>query len=184
MTGFSRYIRTICRRFGRDREGVAAIEFALIAPIMLALYMASVEFQDYFTMDRKLTALNSAAADVVSQDDVITNSEMTDIFSAITSMMAPYDGTSLRMRVTRVDVDGNGQATVGWSDGRNITGYAVGSTYPLPASLATNNTSYIVSESSYTYTAIIGELLPSGITLNRKYYVNPRYVDQVQRDRS
>ena len=163
---------------------MAAIEFALIAPVMLALYMASVEFQDYFSMDRKLTAMNSAAADVVSQDDVITNTEMTDIFSAITSMMDPYDGSTVQMRITRVDVDSNGQVTVGWSDGHNMTGYAVGATFPLPVNLVVNNTSYIVSESQYTYKAVIGELLPSGVTLNRTYYVNPRYVDQVQRDRS
>ena len=182
MLSFYRKLHFGASRFRGDRKGVAAVEFALIAPMMLALYMATVEFQEYFTMDRKLTAMTSAAADVVSQDDVITNTEINDIFSAVGSMMKPFSTTTIKLRVTQVHVDGTGKVTVDWSDGKNYTPLAKGSTFPLPANLVVNNMSYIVSESQYSYKAIVGQYLPSGITLNRIFYVNPRYVDQVMRD--
>lgn len=38
--------------FARDASGVSAIEFALIAPILLLLMMASVEFQRYLRTSR------------------------------------------------------------------------------------------------------------------------------------
>ncbi|HHK74553.1 MAG TPA: hypothetical protein ENJ57_05245, partial [Rhizobiales bacterium] len=84
--------------FLADKRGIAAIEFALIAPIMVAFYLITVEFQDYFTVDRKLTALTSALGDVVSQDDVITNKEMNDVMKAVATMMTPYETSSLKMR--------------------------------------------------------------------------------------
>lgn len=180
----SRIRNRIMNRFGRfrrDRQGVAAVEFALIAPLMLTLYLGTVEFQDYFTMDRKLTATTSAAADVISQDDDVTNAEIGDIFAAVSTMMTPYDGSSLKLRVTGVSINDVGLVTVDWSDGQNYAPLAVGSTFPLPANLVINNMSYIVSESSYTYKAVLSEFMPSGITLNRVFYVNPRYVDKVRR---
>ncbi|PLX34389.1 MAG: hypothetical protein C0605_13785 [Hyphomicrobiales bacterium] len=181
MTRTGRRMMNRFARFARNARGVAAVEFALIAPVMLVLYMGTVEFQDYFTMDRKLTATTSAAADVVSQDDVITNSEIGDIFSAISTMMTPYDSSALKLRVSRVDIDSDSNVTVGWSDGQNYAPRAIGSTYPLPVNLVVKNSSYIVAESQFTYKAALGEYIPGGITLKRVFYVNPRYVDQVMR---
>ena len=182
MLSFYRRLHFGVSCFRRDRKGVAAVEFALIAPLMLALYMATVEFQEYFTMDRKLTAMTSAAADVVSQDDVVTATEMNDIFTAISSMMSPFNIAAIKLRITRVDIDSSGNVSVCWSRGKNYTGRAKGSSFPLPANLTVNNMSYIVAESQYSYKAIVGQYLPSGITLDRIFYVNPRYVDQVVRE--
>ena len=34
------------RRFARDRRGVSAVEFALLAPVMIGLYLGCVEISD------------------------------------------------------------------------------------------------------------------------------------------
>lgn len=86
LTGF-------LRRFGRDRRGVSAVEFALIAPFMILLYLGSVEVSLALSIDRKITSISSALADLVAQDDVITDDEITDILNAGAVIVAPFDPT-------------------------------------------------------------------------------------------
>ncbi len=168
-------------RFAKNRGGVAAIEFALIAPLMVAFYMVTVEFQDYFTVDRKLTALTSAVGDVISQDDVVTDQEISDIFKAVSSMMSPYDSSALKIRVSQVDVDNKGKVKVAWGEGKNIAGRAEGSSFTLPAKLVIKNTSYVVSESQFSYKSVVGYIIPNGVTLDRIFYIQPRYTNSIKR---
>jgi Flp pilus assembly pilin Flp len=53
--------------FARDASGVSAIEFALIAPILLLLMMASVEFQRYLRTSRQLANAADQIATLVAQ---------------------------------------------------------------------------------------------------------------------
>ncbi len=169
------------KQFLADKRGIAAIEFALIAPIMVAFYLITVEFQDYFTVDRKLTALTSALGDVISQDDIVTNAEMSDVMTAIATMMTPYNTSALKMRISQVDVDNSGKTKVAWSDAKNMSALPKGSSYALPAKLQVKNTSYVISESRFSYKSVIGYVLKNGITLDRIFYIQPRYVEKIQR---
>ena len=54
------------RRFGRDRRGASAIEFALIAPLMLGLYIGCVEISDGVAADRKVTLTAGALANLTA----------------------------------------------------------------------------------------------------------------------
>ena len=60
------------RRFARDRDGVSATEFALILPIMLTLYIGSVELGDGIAINFKTTLAARTVADVASQCGVCT----------------------------------------------------------------------------------------------------------------
>lgn len=80
------------RRFGKDERGVAAIEFALVLPIMALLLLGCFEVPRFVMIYQKIARTSSGVADLVSQaDDPITNDQMTDVFSASKMMMQPYD---------------------------------------------------------------------------------------------
>jgi hypothetical protein len=51
----------------RDDAGVSAIEFALVAPILLLLMMASVELQRYLRIDRQLANSAENVASLIAQ---------------------------------------------------------------------------------------------------------------------
>ena len=77
-----RALKRSLRRFAGDRRGASAVEFALIAPFMILLYLGAVEIILALSIDRKITSAASALADLVAQDDVITDGEMADIMTA------------------------------------------------------------------------------------------------------
>ena len=77
---------------------------------------------------------------------------MTNILAATTGVIVPYADGKLKIVVSSVTIDNNGVAKVAWSDTKNGTARAVGSTVTLPAALNVANTSLIWAESQYAYT--------------------------------
>ncbi len=98
--------------------------------------------------------------------------------------MTPYSGTPMTLRVSAVNINGSGQATIAWSDGQGIAGRTVGSTVPVPAGLIVNNTQLIWSEISYIYTPAVGFVMKTAVTLTDQCYTRPRQSTSVTRSAS
>ena len=161
-------------RYLRDRRGVSAVEFALIAPFMILLYLGSVEISLALSIDRKITSISSALADLVAQDDVITDDEMTDILNAGAVIVAPFDPTPLEIRVTSVLMDGSDNIEVQWSDAMGMSPYSEGSTISVPAGVLERNRSVIMVEVDYQYDTMFGELGVSQFNISEVFYLRPR----------
>ena len=95
-----------------DRRGVAAIEFALIVPILIALYFGAVEFSNAMTVDRRVTSIASSAADLAAQVEEVNANEVLDIFNASRSIMQPYDTNGISIVLTSVVADEDNNTTV------------------------------------------------------------------------
>jgi Flp pilus assembly protein TadG len=100
------------RRFGRDRRGVSAVEFAFIAPVMIGLYLGCAEISDGVAVDRKVSLTAGALANLAAQASTISVTEMTNILDASSAIIAPYDPGKLTLTVTCLSIDANKYANV------------------------------------------------------------------------
>jgi Flp pilus assembly protein TadG len=75
------------RNLGRDRRGASAIEFALLAPLMIGLYIGCVEISEGIAADRKVTLTAGAVANLTAQVTTITPADMSNILAASTAIM-------------------------------------------------------------------------------------------------
>lgn len=99
------------RRGLRNRSGVAAVEFALILPFMMVLYLGTAELTYGLMANRKMTLVARALSDLVAQEQDstgITDAEITDVFNAARAIMSPYDNAPLRMAVSSIEFVSNG----------------------------------------------------------------------------
>lgn len=97
----------------RDDRGIAAVEFALILPVMLGLYLSTVVATKAYMASRKVALVSRALADIASRQGVCTattpnpcvvDADMTMFFNAASAIMAPYSTTSLKMTISRIDI--------------------------------------------------------------------------------
>ena len=169
------------RRLIRDRRGVSAVEFALIAPVMVTLYLGLAELTMGLMADRRANHVASATGDLVAQVSSISASDITDVFTVGEKVMAPYPTDALNMRITSVKADTNGVPKVVWSQahGASLPAYAKDATITLPANLIAADESVIMSEVRYTYTSPLSQTLPTPLTFNDVYYLRPRRAEQV-----
>ena len=168
-------------RLRRDERGVSAVEFAMLLPLMLTMYLGTVEVSQGIGASRKLSLTTRAVADLVSQMSSINNADMTNSLNAAATVMAPYSTSNLKVVVSSVTIDSTGKATVAWSEQLNSAVRATGSTITLPTALNVPNTSLIFSEVQYNYTPTIGYIISGTISLKDQIYMRPRLSDKVTR---
>ena len=174
---------TKLRRFFRAESGISAVEFALIAPLMAMIYFGCIELSLMMTLDRKVTGATAALGDLTSRSSTVTNADLTDIFEATRMVMQPNDMTGSRMRVSSLYED-DGQVKVGWSDGCNLTAYPDDQVVTIPDNLIPTDGTIIMPEIEYDYVSGIGYFFSTSKTLTDKFYLRPRRVDSITRDRS
>jgi Flp pilus assembly protein TadG len=184
MNSVSSFMESIERRLRRligDERGVSAVEFALLLPLMLTLYLGAVEVSQGIGADRKVTLTARTIADLVSQVSSIGNADMTNALNASSAVMAPFPVSNLKVTVSSVKIDAAGKATVDWSDTLNGTARVQGSTVTLPTALNVANTSLVWSEAQYSYKPVIGYVVSGTLTLKDQIYMRPRLSDSVSR---
>ena len=176
--------RALAGRFARDGGGLAAIEFAMMLPLMMTLYFGVVEISQAVSIDRKMALTARTVGDLVAQCDNITASDMTNILQASSTVTAPFPPGPLQVKVAGVTIDGSKNATVTWSDALNATARATGSTVTttdLPAGLRIANTMIIFTETSYDYTPTIGYIIIGTKKLTDQSFMRPRLRDTITR---
>ena len=168
-------------RFAQDRRGVSAVEFAMLLPLMITLYLGAVEVSQGIGIDRKVTLTTRTVADLASQVSSINNTDMTNILNASSSVIVPYDTSKLQVTVSAVEVDSNGVAKIAWSDTLGGTKRAKGSTVSLPTAINVPSTTLIWSEVAYNYTPTIGYVITGTLKLSDQIWMRPRLSETVTR---
>lgn len=166
--------RTGLMALTQDTRGVSAVEFALILPVMITMYIGAVEFSHALTVDRRVTSVASSASDLVAQTEEISAAEIQDIFTAATSILTPYTAAPISIVLTSVKADENNDTTVAWSCAHNGAPHSEDSAYTLPEGLTQPFSSVIVAEVSYAYQPPIGQYMVGGINMTETFYLRPR----------
>jgi Flp pilus assembly protein TadG len=179
MTGAT--ARQLWRRFARSTRGVAAVEFAVVLPVLAMIFLATFDAGRAIAIYMKVRAATYTVDAITNQYQTIHDADIQAIFAATDNVLAPYATAPLALTVTQIAIDANGNATVSWSDTQNGTAHAKGSPMPVPANLKTPNSYLIFGEVSYAYTPLFGFFGGSGIKFSDNLYATPRSVASITR---
>jgi Flp pilus assembly protein TadG len=174
-------IATAMKRFIGECRGVSAVEFALLLPMMMTLFLGSVETSQGIATDRKVSLTAHALADIATQYTGITNADMSNILNAGSAIIAPYAANELTEVISELSINAQGQASVVWSDTLGGTARTAGQVVNIPSALAVPNSYLILAETQYSYAPTYGYVLTGTITLNEQSYMLPRQSTSIAR---
>jgi Flp pilus assembly protein TadG len=165
-----------------DVRGAAAVEFAMIVPLMITVFFGTAELSSAVAVDRKLEITARTLSDLVSQAATVTNSDVTNIFAAAAAVLTPYTSTPFKAKISSVNIDVSGNAKIGWSFASNDTPHAANEVVTVPSGLIIPGTAtqLIWSEVKYQYTPLAGWVLKSGVALKDQFYTRARQSSCVQ----
>ncbi len=173
------------KQFVTDTRGVGAVEFALIAPLLLSLYITSFEITIGLSVSKRVTRSASTIADLVTRETSVDKTLLATMKDVTASLFAPYTPNTLSIKVTGVTLDATGTPTVAWSwDQNNGRPYVVGSAVQVPADMHTANSFLVRAEVSVHHELLMfmPGLLPNSVqdlTIAREYFYRQRLGNSV-----
>lgn len=165
--------RTQNRRLLSDRRGIAAAEFALIAPALIFLMMGVLEMSFRFRAKEEATRYAHQMADLISREKLLTTATLSDLYNASVNMMKPLDTTDrLDFDVASIGYDSDGEPEVLW---RRVAGE------PVPLNIADAEELGVPAESvirvavRYRYTSPLSDMF-GGATMSivQQSFARPR----------
>ena len=179
-------------RFTRDESGIAAIEFAIIAPIMLFMYFGMAEIATAISTDRKLSHSANVAGDLTTQSQIISKTDMAEIMKATMMVMnIPDDKLDyVTIEITsysRTDdnnpasVVENGKATFKGSSGINFPNFDA---TVLDKAILSSTSGLVVARVNYVYETLSLRYLPASFNISETFMLKPRKSANVDFDGS
>ena len=176
-----RAVADFLMRLFEDRRGVSAVEFALIAPVIIGFYFGLGELCQGYMAQKRLAHTASSVANLMAQTTNVVPTDVDDVMGIGSLIMKPFPTTSLSIRVSSVTRDSKGVARIDWSraSGPGLVAYKRLDVVTVPTQMIANEASLVMAETTYDYESPVKYLLPKLTTLSNTFYELPRKVPQV-----
>lgn len=163
-------------RFISDQCGLSAVEFALILPVMVLIYLGGFELTQALSLNRLVALTANTVTNVVSQYTTISqSSQMPDILNASSQVLAPWPSSAATVVVSGISISSSGVATIAWSVALPSGAARVkGATVTVPAALDTPGGFLVFGETTYADTPMIDYIHMGTINLYSSDYMLPR----------
>jgi Flp pilus assembly protein TadG len=184
------------RSFRKNKSGAAAVEFALILPLMIMMFFGVVELSLALSCRADVSVMASTAADLVSQESVATATDLGNVYAAAGTILYPNTGTPT-IRITSVVYDPIGQSTTSGKIDWTCTQAGTGTLNPLsrakgdivtfgpPLTSVTQalfdpaHGSVIIAEVAYNYASRTTQVITGPINMTNNFFTKPRRVTQI-----
>ncbi len=175
--------KQISRKFRRDEDGIAAIEFAIIAPVMIGMYFGLAEIASAISVDRRISHGTNVAGDMATQQPEIRDADIEEIVSAALRVMNISDINNVSMDIESFILPDAGQPPE--SRGRIRVNNSAGGFTNFDASgldekILNARSGVVVTRATYKYTPLQLRFLNTDVTLKETFLLKPRRSDAVQ----
>jgi Flp pilus assembly protein TadG len=183
------------RPFRKAQDGMAAVEFALLLPVMITLFFGMCETSLALLCRADVSIMASTASDLIAQESTTQTSDLSNVYAAAGTVLFPYynPGTTgsqaPTIRITSVNYDTTTNSTtegkIGWtctqsgSGSLNPATRSPGQTVNLPQAIMTSNSSVIMAEVAYSYASPTSKIITGPINMTNIWYTKPRRVLQI-----
>lgn len=171
----------LARRLVHDKGGVGAIEFAILVPVLLLLYLGALQTTVALSVAQRASRAAGTIADITTQQSSVTKSFLATMPSVANAIFVPYTITGMTVKITGIQIDASSKATVLWSwEQDGTTAYTAGSAVTgVPADMNKPTSFLVRTELGVPYKLISfgPDFLPTGmnsITMQRQYFYRQR----------
>jgi Flp pilus assembly protein TadG len=163
----------------KDRRASVAVEFVLVIPILIVLFLGIYEVTNAVILYMKVIDAADTVSDLAAQYTTVASADIDNFYIAGQLVMEPSPGSGLGLAIASVAFDPNtGKPSIAWQATR---GGAQPMTDAASAAVGFGSPgdSVIEATASYTYTSLFGFVLPYGITMSTRVFSRPRNVSVI-----
>jgi Flp pilus assembly protein TadG len=183
------------RHFRKAQDGLAAIEFAFVLPVMLVLFFGVVEVSLALLCRADVSIMASTAADLIGQESTTQTSDLSNVYGAAGTVLYPYynPGTTgsqaPTIRITSIIYNTATASTtsgkIAWTCSQSGSGSLtpttrnIGDIVTLPQAIMPASGSIIMAEIAYNYVSPTTQVITGPMNMTNVWYTKPRRVLQI-----
>jgi Flp pilus assembly protein TadG len=183
------------RAFRKAQDGLAAVEFALLLPVMIALFFGVVEVTMALLCRADVSIMVSTASDLIAQESTVQATDLSNVYSAAGTVLYPYYSPSTTgsqaptIRITSIIYNTATSSTtsgkVAWTCTQSGSGSltpstrSVGDIVTLPQAIMPSSGSVIMAEVAYNYVSPTTQVITGPINMTNAWYTKPRRIAQI-----
>jgi Flp pilus assembly protein TadG len=180
--------------FRKAEGGAAAVEFAMLLPILITLFFGVVETTLALVCRADVSLMAATSADLISQVNAASSSDLSNVYAAAGTVMYPYyaGGATGKptIRITSVVYDSTSATPttagkVAWTCTQTGTGTLTpgsrtpGDTVTFSQPLMLTNGSVLMAEVAYNYVSPTTKVITGAINMTNNFYTKPRRIAQI-----
>jgi Flp pilus assembly protein TadG len=183
----------ILGRFRRNERGLAALEFALILPVLITMLFGMGELSLAVGARSGISQVASTVGDLVAQSSAPSPTDLSNVYYAANTILYPYypqiSASKPSIRITSVIFDtATNSTTVGrvaWtcsqagSGSFAVASRAVNSTVTFTQPLLSSGGSVLMTEVAYSYASPTTQIVTGAINMRDSFHTKPRRVAQI-----
>lgn len=160
------------RRFSSDQSGIAIVEFAVVAPLLLFAYLAATDLTQALAIDRKLGALATTVSDLAAQENTLSSGRVEAFFDAAQVIMRPFAAGQTGIQLTVVKVDGTTTQVTGVAARNWDVAAEHGNSFALPDNLRqlADGRYVVIASAQYHYQPLFGTVFNATTTLEQRSF--------------
>jgi len=185
-------------RFRREERGLAALEFALILPVLITMLFGMGELSLAVFARSAVSQAASTVADLVAQASAPGATDISNVYYAANTILYPYypqmSSAKPSIRITSVIFDTATKSPttgkVAWSCAQAGSASftpatrAEGSTVTFTQPLLSDGSSVVMAEVAYSYASPTTKVITGAFTMRDNFYTKPRRVAQIPKPAS
>lgn len=173
-------LRHTAARLKRDEKGVAAIEFAFIAPVMITMYFGLAEVAEAISVNRSISHGTNVAGDLATQQAELLSPDIEEALAAALRVMNASNISNVSIDIRSFSQDSSGtnvEGVVLLNDGAsNLPAFDVST---LDEKILSQDSGVVVTRVAYTYSPLKLRFFDTDITLQETFLLKPRRSDAV-----
>jgi len=188
----------ILGRFRRNERGLAALEFALILPVLITMLFGMGELSMAVGARSSISQVASTVGDLVAQSSTPSPTDLGNVYYAANTILYPYypqlSSSKPTIRITSVIFDTASKSTtvgrVAWSCSQAGSGSltpasrAEGTTVTFSQPLLSDGGSVLMTEVAYSYASPTTQIVTGAFNMKDSFYTKPRRVAQIPKPSS
>jgi Flp pilus assembly protein TadG len=101
-------VKKLFSKYCKSEYGFAAVEFAIIFPVMILMYFGMLDLTQFITVNRRVQFAAAVTADLVTANEkTVSSAQITDYYSAANMILAPMPPAKIRVELYNFKPDGS-----------------------------------------------------------------------------
>lgn len=148
----------------KGKEGVAAVEAAMIFPLMLMIFLGVFDAGNAILANQKTVRASQVVADLITRKSIVSASDVTEAMDAGRLALEPLDSSSYGVDIVSVRFDEDSNSSIEWRETLNMG--SVPDALSAVSALEDEDEGVVMVSVTYVYTPLFSSFISGPLTMN------------------